>query len=119
MIFAKKVVYFLFGININILFFSVTLSAQNSNLNNSNFSQTYSKFYNQEKALDDDQNISIKNNLNKNYSIWEKESITPFTELILSWNAFRPKKGQYSFWVSVHHNYWSKWYKMAEWGADN
>ena len=104
MIFSKKILFFLFVLNISFAF------AQRSN---SNFSQTYSKFYNQENVLDQN------NNLLKNYRIWEKESVKPFTELILSWNAFRPKKGKYSFWVSIRHNYWSKWYKIAEWGTNS
>ncbi len=113
MIFSKKISLFLFVVNIGCAF------TQNSNFKNSNkielsnFSQTYSKFYNQENILDQNNKTTLKN-----YRIWEKESVKPFTELILSWNAFRPKKGQYSFWVSIRHNYWSKWYKIAEWGTN-
>ena len=43
------------------------------------------------------------------------EKKIPFNELILSWNAKRPLKGKLSFFVSVKHNYWSRWDKLAEW----
>lgn len=41
---------------------------------------------------------------------------TPFDELILSWNGFRPTKGYWVFWVSLFQNEWSPWLKYAEWG---
>jgi Peptidase_C39 like family len=53
----------------------------------------------------------------------EKTSIACFSELICSWNAFRPEKGGYfSFWIqardSVTKN-WYMWHQMAQWGKDS
>jgi hypothetical protein len=54
--------------------------------------------------------------LNKNYYIWQENDAKRFTELILSWNTFRPKNGKYSFYVSVkYNNRWSAWSKISEW----
>ena len=41
----------------------------------------------------------------------------PFNELILSWNGFRPKRGQWSIYVSLFDSSWSPYVKYAEWGA--
>lgn len=54
---------------------------------------------------------------NKDVYIWECDSADPFTELILSWNAFRPERGKMTFWVSVKHFNWSGWQRIAEWCA--
>jgi hypothetical protein len=42
----------------------------------------------------------------------------PASELILSWNAIRPKEGSYLFYVQLKiENSWSEWFPYAEWGA--
>lgn len=49
-----------------------------------------------------------------------KEDIPYFTQLIFSWNAHRPSKGYYSFWVQARDTAtkkWGQWHKMMEWGA--
>ncbi|MBM3886955.1 hypothetical protein FJ364_03395, partial [Candidatus Dependentiae bacterium] len=51
--------------------------------------------------------------------IWEGEGSIPFDELILSWNALRPAVGKITFFVSVKHNTWSPWHRLAEWGASS
>ncbi|MBD3231976.1 hypothetical protein GF322_04955 [Candidatus Dependentiae bacterium] len=79
---------------------------------NTDFSCTYSKFFKLGDFVGD--NIS-----NKKTCIWQVHAKKPFDEIIVSWNSFRPRKGQYSFWISLHHNYWSNWYKIAEWGVKN
>lgn len=48
--------------------------------------------------------------------IWRKKSPFPFSELILSWNASRPKTGKFTFYINVRHHGWSGWQKIAEWG---
>lgn len=53
----------------------------------------------------------------KNVLIWQRKSQRPFSELIVSWNASRPKKGHFSFYAKVRHHNWSPWKKLAEWGA--
>ena len=69
-----------------------------------------SKFFTINDFTDDSGNVS------SNY-IWISSKKDSFTELILSWNALRPKKGKYSFFVSLKHNKWSPWYKLSEWGV--
>ena len=77
----------------------------------SQFSQTFSLLmYNNNTA-------NIRNKTNNSF-VWEIQKTNPFTELILSWNAIRPKQGKYSFWVSVKNGQWSSWRKIAEWGTN-
>ncbi|MBY0353999.1 C39 family peptidase [Candidatus Babeliales bacterium] len=53
-----------------------------------------------------------------NTIIWEETTPKKFNELIVSWNAKRPQKGQITFWVSTKHTQWSPWHRLAEWGPD-
>jgi len=49
--------------------------------------------------------------------VWEKTSVDPFSELIVSWNALRPAHGFLTVWVSVKHSgSWSRWHRLAQWG---
>ena len=73
------------------------------------FSRTLSKFFDHS----DDQSPS------GSPCIWQGESLIPFDELILSWNALRPASGKITFFVSVKHSDWSPWHRLAEWGADS
>ena len=53
--------------------------------------------------------------------IFEKNTIPHFSQLIFSWNARKPKKGFFTFYVQSRKSDsggWSKWHKMASWGAD-
>lgn len=46
--------------------------------------------------------------------------VPEFTQLIFAWNAFRPEKGHFSFWVQARNaltKEWGKWHKMIDWGA--
>lgn len=49
----------------------------------------------------------------------EKEVQQPFTQLLVSWNAPRPRKGLYRFFLEVYDDAHKRWstYKMYEWGA--
>lgn len=50
--------------------------------------------------------------------LFERTTI-PFTQLIVSWSAFRPLQGYFSLWVQHRHTRtkeWQRWYKMSEWG---
>ena len=54
--------------------------------------------------------------------VWTQMKTDPFSELILSWNVKRPQKGQFDFYVGIHHprfskTGWSPWRKIAAWGA--
>ena len=45
----------------------------------------------------------------------------PFTQLIFSWNANRPKKGWFTLFVQArdtHTHTWSSWHKAIEWGRN-
>jgi len=53
--------------------------------------------------------------------IWDCEDSIPFNELIVSWNAARPKSGS-SFKLSVSLKIdadWSDWLLYADWGANS
>ncbi len=51
-------------------------------------------------------------------SEWREQSLPPFTELMLSWNAARPTDGKYLFYVSVKTSTWSPYLLYASWGSD-
>jgi hypothetical protein len=62
---------------------------------------------------------SVITEKNKDFYAVERTSLTPFTQLIFSWNAYRPEKGYFSFWVQGQDNstgLWSSWHKMMVWG---
>lgn len=63
-----------------------------------------------------DNELTIQRIGNISELTWTRKANKPFTELILSWNASRPKQGHFSFFVKVRHHYWSRWNKIAEWG---
>ncbi len=55
----------------------------------------------------------------KQQLIFMQEDVSPFTQLILSWNAFRPQEGYFSFYVQVRDaltNKWGIWHHVADWG---
>jgi hypothetical protein len=49
---------------------------------------------------------------------WKEEQLSPFDELMISWNAIRPIGGKFLFYVSVKTNEWSPWLLYASWGSD-
>ncbi len=52
--------------------------------------------------------------------VLEKKGVSPFTQLVISWNAYRPVGGEYVFWVQgrdAQSGAWSTWHKMMTWGA--
>lgn len=53
-------------------------------------------------------------------AIWEKDNVSPFNELIVSWNALRPlHRGLYRISASVKsQGVWSPWLLYAEWGGE-
>jgi hypothetical protein len=49
---------------------------------------------------------------------WNEDKLMPFDELILSWNAYRPPSGYYTFSISLKMNEtWSPWILYAQWGG--
>lgn len=71
---------------------------------------TYSKYFSE--------SLSIANTYKKIIS-FTQENVPPFTQLIFSWNAFRPKKDYFSFYVQVRDaitKKWGSWHHMVDWG---
>ncbi|KAF3361690.1 Uncharacterized protein PHSC3_001813 [Chlamydiales bacterium STE3] len=50
--------------------------------------------------------------------IQKEEQLLPFNELMLSWNAARPTKGQYQIYLSVKIDEWTPWLHYASWGSE-
>ena len=48
---------------------------------------------------------------------WAEEMVTPFTEMMVSWNAERPQEGRYLIYISVKIEKWSPWLLYADWGS--
>lgn len=59
-------------------------------------------------------NLTISSLGQSNY-IWEFADLPPFDEMIISWNAQRPLKGQYIILASVYIDQWSPWLLYAIW----
>lgn len=47
--------------------------------------------------------------------IWQCTQTMPFNECIVSWNGVRPEQGVMTLWVSVRHEDWSPWHRLAHW----
>jgi len=48
-----------------------------------------------------------------------KNEVPHFTQLLLSWNAIRPTKGHFTFFVQARNadtHKWGSWHRMIEWG---
>jgi hypothetical protein len=50
---------------------------------------------------------------------WKEIKVFPFNELLVSWNAIRPKDGMFTIFIRVKGKKWSGWLKYAEWGASH
>ena len=63
-----------------------------------------------------------KQNGKKKAIVCQKAGIPQFTQIIFSWNAFRPATGKLTFYSQVRDKEtkkWdTKWHKMVEWGND-
>lgn len=60
-------------------------------------------------------------NGNKKSLFFMQDNVSPFTQLIFSWNALRPKQGHFSFYVQVRDaatKKWGSWHRMVDWGKD-
>lgn len=58
-------------------------------------------------------------NKDKKTLLFGHKDVPSFTQLIFAWNAFRPEKGHFSFWVQARDavsKEWGKWHKMIDWG---
>ena len=57
----------------------------------------------------------------KHLLLYKEKDVMPFTQLILSWNAFRPKKDSFIVKVRVRSaetKKWDTWHKIALWGKE-
>lgn len=87
--------------------FSAVIPASNSGMHV--FSTTFSKYFTEKE-------LSALPGKNPEVE-WRLPETKPFSELIVSWNAFRPTAGYIAIWVSVKYaNQWSAWHKLAHWG---
>ncbi|MFA6262848.1 MAG: C39 family peptidase [Candidatus Babeliales bacterium] len=76
----------------------------------SQFSHTICKFFS------DNELGQLESQVKSSDVIWEKVGVSPFSELIVSWNSLRPSHGTMLVWVSVRHaGQWSRWHRLAEW----
>ncbi|MEX0940730.1 MAG: C39 family peptidase [Candidatus Babeliales bacterium] len=73
---------------------------------------TYTKRFTSEQALQ---------NKEKSKILFSKLSTPQFTQLIFSWNAFRPQNGYFSFHAQVRDvvtKKWYDWHTMMHWGKE-
>ena len=58
-------------------------------------------------------------NAHKKSLLFSYDNISPFTQLVFSWNALRPEIGHFSFYAQVRDaatKKWGEWHHMADWG---
>ncbi len=56
-----------------------------------------------------------------NCFFFTKVGVPMYSQLLLSWNALRPRKGHFVFFVqarNAHTMKWGRWHRMLEWGRD-
>lgn len=73
------------------------------------FSQSYASELRHRSLLE-----SEKKN---NSFVWEETNLSPFDELLISWDAERPQNGAYLIQVSILTSEWSPWLDYAFWGT--
>ena len=98
--------YFLYYFFISILTISGAIMSDND------WTRNYTKLFSDNE---------VQHNKNKKQIIFEKQKTPLFSQLIFSWNAFRPKKGHFSFFVQSRNaktKQWGKWHLMFDWGQN-
>ncbi|MGB8467892.1 MAG: C39 family peptidase [Candidatus Babeliales bacterium] len=61
-----------------------------------------------------------KENEQKEWILFSKTKMLPFTQLLFSWNAQRPVRGYFRFKVQIYNetrHRWERWLTMIDWGA--
>jgi len=91
------------GVSMAFFFFCLSLIAMSSGF--CSFSSLHSKYLQTEERKEA-------------AFVWQVEETAPFDELLLSWNAKRPEKGDLLFLVRVKTSGWSPWMQYADWGVD-
>jgi predicted small secreted protein len=52
------------------------------------------------------------------FYVWEEKNISPFEELILSWNGYRPKKGYFHFSIALQKDEWTPHVDYVSWSSE-
>lgn len=108
----KNNFFFCLFIFFSLLFSSSIAAKASTGRSNSKFTHTISKLFTEQELA----HFARKAGHDV---VWENPKTEPFSELIVSWNAMRPKAGSMTVWVSVkHRNQWTGWHRLAEWGAN-
>ena len=109
----KQVASLLKGSDMNKLFFGLVALCLLSMVGNCmGWSWVYSEYPSRSTSL-----LQKK----KNEWLWQKTAVPGYTQLLFSWNALRPKKGYFMFWVRARDKKtrkWHSWHKAAAWGKD-
>lgn len=61
----------------------------------------------------------LQNNKDRSVLVFCKKDIPAFSQLIFSWNAFKPQQGHFTFWAQARDaktKQWHEWHKMIDWG---
>lgn len=72
--------------------------------------------WNYKKAFTD---IQMQANREKEFLYFQKADVPQFSQLIFSWNAFRPESGFFTFFSRTRDaatKQWGPWHKMIDWG---
>lgn len=95
---------------ITMLLICVPLEGRDNSVNDSEWTWCYKKSFSD----------TIRgSNRNKKELIFAQENVPLFTQLILSWNVFRPTTGYFAFYVQVRDaatKQWGTWHHIADWG---
>ncbi len=62
----------------------------------------------------------VAHNRTRHEISFTKTDIKPFSQLVFSWNAFRPESGYFTFLVQARDartGSWGRWHRMMDWGA--
>lgn len=97
---------------ITFLFSAGTLYGANQEHNDHQWTWLYRKIFSEQQQ---------ERNAHKSISLFAKESIPDFTQLLFSWNAMRPSAGYFAFFVSARNTKtkkWGTWHHMFDWGVD-
>ena len=95
-----KHIHFIFFLH----FFAIQLSAKQP------WSEMYKRIFTSQEQHD---------LYGKHSFIYHRDSVMPFTQLIVSWNAQRPESGEFLLKARVRHadtKKWDTWHTIASWG---
>ncbi len=79
------------------------------------FGEDWTWSYKKKFTINEAKELAKKPNI-----VFSKVPVPNFNQLIFCWNAFRPIKGHFVFYVQSRDSItkkWGEWFKMLEWGA--